>query len=209
MMGFHRDVRDIVGHAPDLRPPARRADFMGMPAATFYTADMVQALPPDGNRYETVHGELLVTPAPRGWHQVIIGKLYRRLSDYLDRCPVGYPLFSPADISWGSDSLVQPDLFVVIPEQARTMDWSAMTDLLLVVEVLSPSSVRADRFTKRRLYQEAGVGMYWVVDPDAHEVEMWTPDAVFPTAESVALRWHPSGAAEPFVLPLEELFRPI
>ena len=43
---------------------------MGMAAPVYYTADMVRALPNDGNRYETVHGELLVTPAPRLWHQV-------------------------------------------------------------------------------------------------------------------------------------------
>ena len=37
---------------------------MGMPQqATRWTADMVRALPGDGNRYEVVDGELLVTPA--------------------------------------------------------------------------------------------------------------------------------------------------
>jgi hypothetical protein len=35
----------------------------------FYTDEMVRALPEDGNRYETVHGELLLTPAPRYDHQ--------------------------------------------------------------------------------------------------------------------------------------------
>jgi hypothetical protein len=40
---------------------------MGMAAPIFYTAEMVRALPEDGNRYETVRGELLVTPAPRIW----------------------------------------------------------------------------------------------------------------------------------------------
>lgn len=32
-------------------------------APVYYTADMVRGLPEDGNRYETVHGELLVTTA--------------------------------------------------------------------------------------------------------------------------------------------------
>ena len=61
----------------------RRAELMGMAATTFYTADMVRALPDDGNRYETVHGELLVTPAPRAWHQEIVGRLYEALRTYL------------------------------------------------------------------------------------------------------------------------------
>ena len=72
---------------------------MGMAVPTYYSADMVRALPDDGNRYETVYGELLVTPAPRLWHQEIVGRLYRRLADFLDRQPIGHLLASPADRS--------------------------------------------------------------------------------------------------------------
>ena len=48
------------------------------------TVAEVLAFPADGNRYEVVHGELLVTPAPRALHQCVAGQLYRRLGDYLD-----------------------------------------------------------------------------------------------------------------------------
>jgi Uma2 family endonuclease len=71
---------------------------MGMAAPVYYTAEMVRALPDDGNRYETVHGELLVTPAPKLWHQEIVMRLSRALADYLDRNPVGHVLTSTADI---------------------------------------------------------------------------------------------------------------
>jgi Uma2 family endonuclease len=180
-----------------------------MVAPTYYTADMVRALPEDGRRYEVVHGELLVTPAPRGWHQELVGRLYRTIATYLERERVGHVLFSPADISWAPDTLVQPDVFVADLAQARTLEWSQMQRLLLVAEVLSPASVRADRFTKRRRYQEAGVGLYWVVDGDARAVEVWTPEAQFPLVERVRLVWHPAGAATAFMLELAELFRPI
>ncbi len=139
---------------------------MGMPALVYYTADMVRALPDDGNRYETVYGELLVNPAPRAWHQVIVGRLLRMVADYLDRYPIGTLLQSPADISWSDDTLVQPDLFVVDVDEARTLDWAQMKTLLLVIEVLSPSTARNDRFTKRRLYQEQDIPLYWIVDAD-------------------------------------------
>ncbi|HUK22835.1 MAG TPA: Uma2 family endonuclease [Gemmatimonadales bacterium] len=180
-----------------------------MAVPIYHTADMVRALPDDGNRYEVVHGELLVTPAPRGWHQELCGRLYYWLRTYLERHPVGHVFASPADISWGPDVLVQPDAFVTTLEQARTMDWSRVQDLLLVVEVLSPSTSRADRFTKRRLYQEQRIALYWVVDPNQQVVEVWTPDAQFPTVEREAVYWQPSGAPEPFLIRLEDLFRPI
>ncbi len=113
---------------------------MGMAAPIYYTADMVRALPEDGNRYEVVYGELLVTPAPRMWHEVVQRRLLTALDGYLRVHPVGEVLGSRGDISWGPDVLVSPDVFVVTMGEARTMDWSRVRDLLLVAEVLSPSS---------------------------------------------------------------------
>jgi Uma2 family endonuclease len=182
---------------------------MGMAAPTYYTADLVRAIPDDGKRYETVHGELLVTPAPRPWHQVVVQRLTAALDRHLAANLVGQLFASPADISWGADSLVQPDVFVVDLAEARTLDWSRMQHLLLAIEVLSPSTARADRFTKRRLYQEVGIPTYWVVDPDGRQVEVWAQDAAFPTLERERLTWRPEGTGEAFVLELSELFRPI
>jgi Uma2 family endonuclease len=181
---------------------------MGM-AVTYYTADMVRALPDDGQRYEVVHGELLVTPAPRAWHQEVVRRLILGLSAYTAREGVGHVVASPADISWTDDTLVQPDVFVVDLAEARTLDWARMKTLLLAVEVLSPSTARADRFTKRRLYQEVGVSTYWIVDPERRCVEVWTPDATFPAIEWQALTWQPAEAAEPLSLSLTELFKSI
>lgn len=188
---------------------------MGMPAATpYYTADMVRELIIEDRawpRYETVHGELLVTPAPRLDHQEVVRRILVGLSVYLDRnqSANAHVLMSPADISWGPDSLVQPDVFVVPVKEVRTRRWSGLGNLLLAAEVLSPSSHRADRFTKRRLYQENGVGVYWVADTDGAFAEVWRPDSVQPEFVRDRLVWQPAGAAEPFVLELEELFRPI
>jgi Uma2 family endonuclease len=182
---------------------------MGMAAPIYYTAEMVRALPDDGNRYEVVHGELLVTPAPRPWHEEIVGRLYRALQDYLQHEPVGHAFGSHSDISWGRYVRVEPDVFVVPIEQARSLDWRRMRDLLLVAEVLSPSFGRGDRFTKRRLYQERRVPVYWIVDGDEGLVEVWTPDIEFPVVERERVAWQPAGAGSAFVLDLRELFRPI
>jgi Uma2 family endonuclease len=180
-----------------------------MAAPIYYTAEMVRALPDDGNRYEVVHGELLVTPAPRWWHQEVIRRLITRLSAYLEVERAGHLVVSPADVSWGPDTLVQPDLFVVPLEQARTLDWTRITELLLVVEVLSPPSRRADRFTKRLEYQRQRVPLYWIVDPDERLVEVWTPDDSMPRFERDRLVWHPAGATTVFKLDLLQLFMPI
>jgi Uma2 family endonuclease len=180
-----------------------------MAAPIYYYAEMVRSLPEDGKRYETVHGELLVTPAPRLWHQVVLGRLYFGIAQYLAENRVGQLLSSPADISWDLDILVQPDLFVVELHEARTLDWAQLKTLLLVIEVLSPGTTRYDRFTKRRLCQEVGIPAYWIVDPEAKAVEVWAPTSQFPKVERSRVEWLPEGAPEPFTVELEELFAPI
>lgn len=182
---------------------------MRMVAPIYYTADMVRALPDDGNRYETVHGELLVTPAPPAPHQYVVTQLVLQLGPYLARNPVGQVFTSPADISWAVDVLVQPDVFVVATPEARTLDWAYMKTLLLAIEVLSPSTRRYDRFAKRRVYQELRVPWYWMVDLESRAVELWTPQATLPIVERERVVWRPEGTAEPLVIPLAEILPPL
>lgn len=132
--------------------------------------------------------------------------LVARISRYLDQHPVGEVLTSPADISWATDVLVQPDLFVADRTQTATNDWAQVTRLLLTIEVLSPSSVRADRYVKRALYQRLGVERYQLVDADARCIEEWTPGALFPVVQERELRWTPAGATEPLVVALPSPF---
>jgi Uma2 family endonuclease len=54
-----------------------------------------------------------------------------------------------------------------------------------------------------------GIPFYWIVDPDGKCVEVWTPDAQFPTVERECATWRLEGAEAAFVLELEELFNPI
>ena len=182
---------------------------MAMALPLYYSAEMVRALPDDGNRYETVHGELLVSPAPRHVHQLVVARLMEQLQPYLRAHPVGVLLPSPADVSSGSDTLVQPDLFVVEIGQARTMEWPQLQHLLLAIEIVSPSSRRADRFTKRVLYQRAGIPDYWVVDIEAAAIERWTPDATAPDLLRDTVQWQPAGVTTALSVDIPALFAPI
>jgi hypothetical protein len=48
-----------------------------------WTAERVRALPDDGNRYELIEGELVVTPSPRYVHQTAVLELLLRLNPWL------------------------------------------------------------------------------------------------------------------------------
>jgi Uma2 family endonuclease len=81
----------------------------------------------------------------------------------------------------------------------------AVRRLRLVIEVLSPSTARRDRFQKRKLYQANGVEVLWLVDPERRMVELWTPAATLPVVESDRLTWQPDGASESLVLELSSI----
>ena len=189
---------------------------MSTPEPTYYTADDVRTLneasPLWWPRYECVYGELLVTPAPAIPHQVVIARLHERLAVYVGAHALAMmALTAPADISWGRDDVtVQPDVFVVPLDMLRasweTRSWRSVRHLSLAAEVLSPSTRRGDRFTKRQLYQREKVPLYWILDPESETAEVWTPEAHFPTIERAQLVWRPEGATEPFVAALPELF---
>jgi Uma2 family endonuclease len=180
---------------------------MAMPdTARRYTIEDVLALPNDGNRYELVRGELLVTPSPAQPHQRLAGRLYSRVSAYLSANPgIAEALFAPADITVGHDELVQPDVFVV-PLEELGGGWKDIRTLLLVIEVISPSSARYDRVTKRGFYQEHGVPTYWIVDRDARLVEVWHPDDDRPEIVTDVLRWRIRADTPALEIALEDLF---
>lgn len=184
---------------------------MGMPQATErWTAEMVRALPADGNRYEVIAGELFVTPAPNFDHQAAVLRLAIKLLPYAAAQALGYAVISPADIEFDEETLVQPDVFVAPRvEGRRPKRWSEIKSLVLAVEVLSPSTARADRTVKRRLFQRVGVPEYWIVDVEGRLVERWRPGDERPEILTDSLVWHPAPAAEPLVIDLPALFREI
>jgi Uma2 family endonuclease len=180
---------------------------MGMPqTAHYWTPDEVRALPADGRRYEVIAGELLVTPSPAFPHQEAVLTLVRALSDYLDKTRVGHAAISPADLTPEPGALVQPDAFVVgLVDGRRPRAWADIERLLLAIEVLSPSTARADRTVKRRLFQRAGVE-YWIVDLEARLVERWRPGDERPEILTERLEWVPEQNLEPLVIDLTGFF---
>jgi Uma2 family endonuclease len=138
----------------------------------------------------------------------VVGELFGRLYHYLAEHGAGmHVVLSPADIRWSGDVLVQPDVFVVRSEELTAQDWSSVHTLLLAIEVVSPSSARHDRVTKRRLYQRQRVATYWVVDPDARVVEVWRPDDDRPEIVTDVLWWQAIPGTRSLELPLAQIFR--
>ena len=179
---------------------------MAMPNVARYTVADLASFPEDGKRYELIRGELVVSPAPSVHHQIIVRRLAQVLGAYLATLGLQDTLFDvAADISWDDETLVQPDLLVVRPEELSP-HWATIRTLRLAVEVISPSSSRRDKIDKRTLYQEHRVETYWVVEPGAQLVEEWHPDDARPAIISDRLVWRVDPDAPEVVIDVAELF---
>ncbi|MCC6244422.1 MAG: Uma2 family endonuclease [Gemmatimonadaceae bacterium] len=180
---------------------------MGMPATSRrWTAIDVRALPArNGERFECVDGELLVSPGPRLPHQSAVVLLTGALDAYCRREVIGSAFNGPAELELDDFTLVQPDIFVLpLVDGKRAVTQAAAGMPLLVVEVLSPGTARFDRVTKRVRYQRLGVE-YWILDLDARVVERWTSESSRPDVVTQLLHWHPVGAQSALTIDLDAL----
>ena len=189
--------------------PRRRGPYrMVMPQAVeHWTRDMVLALPDDGMRHELIDGIHIVSPAPRFLHQRVVQVLGEHTMQYLRPLRLADVMMLPGDLALGEDEVLQPDLFVYPLTSPSPKNWLDITSLLLVAEVLSPSTARSDRGAKRRRYQRARVPEYWVVDIDARLVERWRPDESRPEVIDSVLEWRVNPDADAFVLDLLAFWR--
>ena len=171
-----------------------------------WTIAKLHALPDDGNRYEIIDGVLHVTPSPAAGHQWVLMKLYDEIAPYAR--PLGITiLWSPADIQYSERTVVQPDLFAFRnPTDAAPRTWADVHPLLLVVEVVSPSSRRRDRVIKRRLFQAQGVPEYWVLDASHGQIERWRPGSTVAEVLTTSLSWQPLATHAPLSVDLVAFF---
>lgn len=175
-----------------------------------YTVEDVRAMPDDFNRYETIAGELFVTPAPTVRHQLVQARLQLLLGNYVARYDLGWLLSAPTDIVLGPLTLVEPDLLFVARRRRDVLaerEITAAPDL--AVEILSPGTANADRGKKRVLYLEQGVREYWIVDAEKNRVEVWRPGAATAEVFEETVTWQPDPDVEALTVDLTEIFKPI
>lgn len=179
---------------------------MPAPVRLYSVAD-VRAIPDDCNRYETIAGELFVTPAPGTPHQTVLRALFVTLWDYVRAHGLGQVWFAPVDVVLGTLTLVEPDLLFIARDRLGVVNEREVTGAPdLAVEVISPSTARVDRGRKRALYQETGVREYWVVDIAQRHIEVWRPGALTAEIHDDRLDWQPDPTVTALTIEVPRLF---
>lgn len=138
-----------------------------------WTVDDLDDVPDDGMRYELVDGALLVSPPATVGHNSAAFEL-----GVLLRAALGddWRIVPAPGVVLDRRNYREPDL-VVLRRQALESRLAAASDVLLAVEVMSPSSVTDDRLVKPAQYAAAGIAHYWRLERGAapvlvtHELE--------------------------------------
>ncbi len=139
-----------------------------------YTLEDYLALP-DERRVELIDGVIYDMSAPTGYHQLIAGRLYTMLFQWINgkegKC---MPFMSPVDVQLDCDNktIVQPDVLILCDKSKYTPE-RIVGAPDFVAEVLSKSTKRKDIFIKLNKYKNAGVREYWIIDPDRKTVMVW------------------------------------
>lgn len=145
------------------------------PAQGAWTYDDYARLPDGEWRYEVIRGELHMSPAPNSDHQRLSFLLAVAIHLYVEAHNLGRIYEAPIDVILPDLATpVQPDILFIRPDNleiVRSANIEGVPDL--IIEVLSRDNPSHDRRTKYRLYAEAGVKEYWIVDPERCEIDVY------------------------------------
>jgi Uma2 family endonuclease len=143
-------------------------------APTRMTAREFAQLPESNLPAELIHGELVMSPAPDDPHQL---NSIHVLNFLLKTVPPEELRHAPIDVYLDDDNVLQPDIMWVSKDNTRCKlvegrRWHGAPDL--VIEIFSPSTSRRDKTVKFDLYETHGVREYWMFDPIAEYIEVWS-----------------------------------
>mgnify|MGYP005849952927 CR=1 FL=1 len=117
---------------------------------------------------------------PSRIHQEISGELFCQISNYLTdkpckiyAAPFGVRLPKGNEKSeLEIDTVVEPDI-VAVCDSAKLDDQGCNGAPDLIIEIVSPSSVKTDMLKKFNRYEKAGVREYWIVEPNGKIVAVF------------------------------------
>ncbi|WP_192581121.1 Uma2 family endonuclease [Micromonospora noduli] len=171
-----------------------------------WTVDDLQTLPEDDQVYEIFDGSLLVSPHADVFHGAVANRL-RRLLDR--QAPVGVLVGQDIGVSAKRSSYFVPDLFVA-SESALDSGGAALdpANVLLVVEVISPSNAGRDLVLKRHEYAAVGIPLYWLVEPRKQTLTVLVSSAGGYREQAVLAVGEVYRTEQPFplALPLADIF---
>lgn len=138
-----------------------------------YTYRDLLTTPDDGNRYEIIQGELVMTPSPNDAHQTAHANLFGMLWSFVKKHSLGKLYSAPFAVYFDEGTVVEPDILFVSRDRLDRIDERKLNGPPdFVIEIISDSTESRDRSFKFTSYAREGVKQYWIVDPSKKTVEI-------------------------------------
>lgn len=122
---------------------------------------------------QLINGELIMSPAPTPYHQLVSSNINELLRAEAKRTG-GLSLYSPLDLFIDRKTVLQPDLVYISVQKKEIVTNRGIEGVPdIVVEIISPSNIFTDRNQKKKIYQQIGVPEFWIVDPGNRTLEIY------------------------------------
>lgn len=122
---------------------------------------------------QLIDGELIMSPAPNLFHQIVSRNLFRFFDKFAEG-KGGEVFYAPIDLYIDLKNVFQPDLLYLSKSRTKFLtDKGVAGPPDIIVEIISPSNSYTDRYEKKDAYQKFGVKEYWIVDPANRTLEIY------------------------------------
>jgi Uma2 family endonuclease len=129
----------------------------------------------DNLLYELLNGDLVKKSAPSPQHQTVVVNLLFAIKSFINEKNKGRVFVAPIDVFLDDYNVPQPDLIFISEAKKGIITQDGIMGVPdLVVEVISPSSWRRDRFEKMKLYKKYEIPEFWLIDPQNQSIEVFT-----------------------------------
>ena len=180
-------------------------DWLVPPHEGWHFEDLL-ALPLDGSQHiELIDQALIPMSPPSKFHAQVIRNLQAQLDE---QCPAGLRADSEKIVRIDDDNGPVTDVLVAkasachAPQRAAWYDGS---DVILAVEVVSPSTRARDRERKPQIYAKAAIKFLWRIEDDDDSPVIYTSqlDAASGTYNVTGIFYHRLKLSAPFPIDLD------
>jgi Uma2 family endonuclease len=164
---------------------------------------------PDNEKWELIDGEPILNASPSNLHQAIVFNLAALLGSIQHQKPQSWEAAPGVGVRMSDTSLPEPDLFIRPAGTARREPYSRETrDVLVVFEIISPSTAERDLRWKRTAYTSLpSLTHYIVIAQDAVDVVVFARETGFAERHYRSLADTLELPSLGISLPLSEIYR--
>jgi Uma2 family endonuclease len=135
---------------------------------------------PDGEKWELIEGEPVLNASPSPLHQLIAGNVFVALKNREREIKAPWTAMLPLGVRVSEKDRPEPDVLVFPSDHRRPDGQRDRNDVLVVFEVLSPSTEKRDLGWKRKAYASLpSLTHYIVISQDAVDVMAFARDDAF------------------------------